>query len=81
MLMRENRRHGLADQLIFPNGSANYYDRVLEHDPNARDFFRYFEAPGVEHCMGGPGPYPGKAFDTLVGKPSNTSSLPNHGLC
>lgn len=62
------RRHGLADQLIFPNGSANYYDRVLELDANARDFFRYFEAPGVEHCMGGPGAHPGKAFDALVGE-------------
>lgn len=51
-----------------PNGSANYYERVLERDPNARDFFRYFEAPGVEHCFGGPGAYPGKAFEQLVGK-------------
>lgn len=61
-------RHGLADQVVPPNGSANYFDRVLERDPNARDFFRYFEAPGVEHCSGGPGAVPGKAFQALVGK-------------
>lgn len=41
---------------------------MLEEDPNARDYFRYFEAPGVEHCFGGPGAYPGEAFKALVGK-------------
>lgn len=45
-------RHGLADELIFPNGSSNYYERVLELDPKAHDFYRLFEAPGVAHCAG-----------------------------
>ena len=59
-------RHGLADQLIFPNGSSSYYERVLKLDPKAKDFYRYFEAPGVAHCMGGPGAFPATVFDELV---------------
>lgn len=58
--------HGLADELIFPNGSLNYYERVLAMDPKAADFVRLFEAPGIAHCSGGPGAYPGTAFDSLV---------------
>lgn len=58
--------HGLADELIFPNGSANYYERVLALDSKAPDFIRYFEAPGVFHCMGGPGAFPATAFSSLV---------------
>lgn len=55
--------HGLADQLIPPAGTAHYYDRVEARDPNVRDYFRYFEAPGVEHCLFGAGPAP---VDTLA---------------
>lgn len=58
--------HGLADELIFPNGSANYYERVSAMQPKIQDFHRYFEAPGVAHCMGGPGAFPTEAFKTLV---------------
>ena len=78
--------HGLADQLIFPNGSRNYYESVLKHfeqhdvryhstkslqrEEDAQkslkdvtDFYRYYEAPSVAHCMGGSGPYPGSMID------------------
>lgn len=58
--------HGLADELIFPNGTMNYYERVLALDPKASDFIRLFEAPGVAHCFGGPGAQPSTAFETLV---------------
>ncbi|KAM0717413.1 hypothetical protein Q7P37_007265 [Cladosporium fusiforme] len=58
--------HGIADQLIPINGSAHYYSRVEALDPNLRDFYRYFEVPGVTHCNGGPGPFPAKALDELV---------------
>lgn len=58
--------HGLADQLIPPNGTAHYYDRVLKISPEARDFFRYYEIPGVQHCSGGPGAFPENAFASLV---------------
>lgn len=39
--------HGIADQLIPVHGSANYFKRVEAMAPNARDFYRYFEVPGV----------------------------------
>lgn len=87
--------HGLADQLIFPNGSRKYYESVLHHfrqhdvryqsihalqnkedaqesPRDVTDFYRYYEAPSVAHCMGGSGPYPGQmtdvggAFEQLV---------------
>ncbi|RBR15644.1 uncharacterized protein FIESC28_07285 [Fusarium coffeatum] len=58
--------HGTADDLIPFQGSVDYYNRVLENDPNATDYYRFFEAPGVEHCSGGSGWYPGSGFDTLV---------------
>lgn len=58
--------HGLADQILTPRGTEDYYRRVLDLDPRAQDFYRYFEAPGVAHCAGGPGPYPGDAFAKLV---------------
>lgn len=45
--------HGLADQLIFPNGTVNYYNKVMATDPKAQDYYRFFEAPGVAHCGGG----------------------------
>ncbi|CAK4033257.1 Hypothetical predicted protein [Lecanosticta acicola] len=58
--------HGLSDALIFPNGSSHYYERVLEADPQAAVFYRYFEAPGVGHCTGGPGPLPADTLDAVV---------------
>ncbi|PIA88891.1 putative feruloyl esterase B [Cercospora beticola] len=58
--------HGLSDELIFPNGTVDYYQRVLELDPEASDFYRYFEAPGVQHCRGGPGPLPSGALNALI---------------
>ncbi|KAJ4417674.1 hypothetical protein N0V82_006035 [Gnomoniopsis sp. IMI 355080] len=59
--------HGLADSLVFPNGSINYYDRVLHHDAAAQDFYRLFLLPGVAHCFaGGPGPYPVDQLEALT---------------
>ncbi|KAJ8060663.1 hypothetical protein OCU04_010971 [Sclerotinia nivalis] len=58
--------HGLADQLIFPNGTSSYYEKVQALDENVRDYYRYFEAPGVGHCAGGNGPFPFEAFKALV---------------
>ena len=34
--------------------------------PDTRDFFRYFPAPGVAHCAGGPGAFPINAINSLV---------------
>ncbi|KAF2769396.1 tannase and feruloyl esterase [Teratosphaeria nubilosa] len=58
--------HGLADQLIPPNGTVEYYERVRALDSEVRDFYRYFEAPGVYHCFGGPGAIPAGALDAVV---------------
>jgi feruloyl esterase len=58
--------HGTADELIPYKGSVDYYKHVLEKDPDATDYYRFFEAPGVGHCKGGPGWFPGGAFDALV---------------
>jgi len=49
---------GLADNLIMPNGTMAYYDRVTALDPQVDDFYRMFFAPGVGHCGGGTGPIP-----------------------
>jgi hypothetical protein len=58
--------HGTADTTIPPKGSTQYYEQVLQHNTNVSDFFRHFEAPGVGHCSGGPGPLPNAALEQLV---------------
>lgn len=58
--------HGLADQLIFPNGSVDYYQRVSEEVSDVQDFYRFFEAPGVAHCSGGAGAQPVGELEALV---------------
>lgn len=58
--------HGLADEIIPPEGTTAYYQQVLELDPTAGSFYRVFEAPGVAHCFGGAGFVPHSAFDQLV---------------
>ncbi|KAF2179560.1 feruloyl esteras-like protein B precursor [Zopfia rhizophila CBS 207.26] len=58
--------HGLADELIYPNGTFNYFDRVRTGDADVANYFRVFGAPGVAHCNGGPGWYPGNVLSSLV---------------
>jgi hypothetical protein len=61
--------HGEADQLIFPRGTVNYYDRVVAANGGARqvsEFARLFMAPGVGHCAGGDGPNPVGVFEAMV---------------
>ncbi|EMD00199.1 hypothetical protein BAUCODRAFT_102615 [Baudoinia panamericana UAMH 10762] len=58
--------HGLGDQLIPSDGTLDYYQRVLALDSNAQDYYRYFEAPGVGHCMGGVGAAPSQPLDVLI---------------
>jgi feruloyl esterase len=53
--------HGLADQLIFPQGTINYYQRVQQAmgGPQRTDSFaRLFLAPGAQHCASAAGPAP-----------------------
>jgi len=57
--------HGLADQLIFPQGSVNYYRRVQATMGGALKtdtFARLFLAPGAQHCASAVGPAPGTPY-------------------
>ncbi|OAL56702.1 tannase and feruloyl esterase [Pyrenochaeta sp. DS3sAY3a] len=58
--------HGMSDQLIFFNGTVDYWNRVVHLDPNATDFYRFYSAPGVQHCRGGSGAAPTDALAALV---------------
>ncbi|HEX3342344.1 MAG TPA: tannase/feruloyl esterase family alpha/beta hydrolase [Pseudolabrys sp.] len=47
--------HGLADELIFPRGTYNYYNRVTERLGGlnkVQKFYRFFPYPGNGHCFG-----------------------------
>lgn len=61
--------HGLADPLIFPNGTIHYRHQVEASMGGASavdQFYRVFLAPGVAHCGGGVGPVPVDPFSALV---------------
>jgi len=60
---------GWADQLINPQGTTDYYDRVVRRLgglARTQQFARLFMAPGVQHCGGGDGPQPQHLFETVV---------------
>jgi len=48
--------NGWMDGSMSALGTIEYYERVLDHDPTAREDVRLFLRPGVTHCMSGPGP-------------------------
>ena len=48
--------HGWNDPALNPLETIDYYEKVLAHDPTARDYVRLFMLPGVLHCGGGSGP-------------------------
>ena len=61
--------HGLADSLIFPQGTISYYTRVIDTLGGlgaTRSFARLFLAPNVGHCGGGTGPAPADPFSAVV---------------
>jgi len=50
--------HGWTDQLIFPRGSIDSFDRVVVANgglERVRDFDRLFMVSGMNHCAGGAG--------------------------
>jgi feruloyl esterase len=56
--------HGWSDPGVSPLSSVNYYESVakrLRGDPS--NFYRLFMVPGMQHCIGGPGP---DHFDALA---------------
>src|SRR5262249_8700530 len=47
--------HGLADQLIMPRGSYNYYNRATKRPgglTQVQKFYRFFPHPRNGHCAG-----------------------------
>lgn len=58
--------HGWADQLIYPQGTIDYFKRVEERMGSAAPFARLYLAPGVAHCRGGAGPEPTGQLEALV---------------
>ncbi len=61
--------HGLADRLIFAQGTADYRRRVEAKMGGARAtdrFYRVFLAPGADHCFGGIGPVPTDPLAAVV---------------
>jgi feruloyl esterase len=60
--------HGLADQLIFPQGTINYYQRVRDTlgAENTATFARLFIAPDARHCAPGAGPAPANPLQDVV---------------
>jgi feruloyl esterase len=61
--------HGQADQLIYPQGTLDYFQGLQQSAGGARaaaGFVRLFMAPGVGHCAGGPGPQPTGQLEALV---------------
>ncbi len=56
---------GWMDPVVPPQDTVSYYEGVVKAmggGERTRDFFRFFVAPGMGHCSGGPGP---DQFDTL----------------
>jgi hypothetical protein len=41
-------------------------DSLLLDDPDAAYHYRFFEAPGVDHCGGGSGWFPGNGLRSLI---------------
>jgi hypothetical protein len=60
--------HGLADELIFPQGTIQYYQRVQDTlgAQNTATFARLFIAPGAQHCAASAGPAPANPLQDVV---------------
>jgi feruloyl esterase len=61
--------HGLADQLIPPQGSIDYYERVQKKMGGVKataKFARLFFLPGLDHSLLGFGPKPVNHFSSLI---------------
>lgn len=57
--------HGWNDQLVAPQSTVNYYNRVLQTTGRGKtaESVRLFMMPGMTHCAGGEGP---NAFDKIA---------------
>ena len=57
---------GLADDLVFSEGTVNYYQQVNKVVGDPSDFYRLFLAPGAGHCYSEAGPTPTDALVELA---------------
>jgi feruloyl esterase len=48
--------NGWRDMALTPLGTIKYYEEVVERDASAADDVRLMMVPGMDHCIGGPGP-------------------------
>jgi feruloyl esterase len=48
--------HGLADGIVGPLDTINYFERIGAAMPGRDGFARLYMAPGMAHCTGGDGP-------------------------
>ena len=48
--------NGWRDMALSPYGTIQYFEQVLEKDASAADDVRLIMVPGMDHCIGGPGP-------------------------
>ncbi len=55
--------HGWSDPGVSPLSSVNYYEAVTKKLGDPASFYRLFMVPGMQHCVGGPGP---DHFDALA---------------
>ncbi|KAI9151404.1 putative feruloyl esterase [Paramyrothecium foliicola] len=69
--------HGLADNGIPPQATEHYYNTVSEIVPEVKDFYRYFEVPGLGHCGLGPSGLPTNLFEDLRAWVEN-GTVPEH---
>jgi len=60
--------HGWSDPLIPPLSTINYYDSVVAKlgMQETERFARLYMAPGMQHCVGGPGPTSFGQFNPLL---------------
>jgi len=59
--------HGMSDQLIFPQGTVDYYQRVRRTmGAGTSSFARLFLAPGAQHCAAAAGPAPTDPLAAVV---------------
>ncbi len=68
--------HGWNDPAISPWNTIAYYENVQKQmgEAKAESFMRLYMAPGMEHCVGGPGP----SFFGQLGLP--TATEPKFGV-
>lgn len=61
--------HGLADEIIMPNGTLYYrylVDSIMGGPKMVNEYFRLFMVPGFGHCSGGYGPDPDNPLIDLI---------------